>query len=166
MWAALRNQNLRRGLIALALFFVGSYLCDYFFGPALFPRLMNGLSVAAAIAVLIIYSKVIRKALRSEVPDRVELLTLGIGTTWLAILAGRIWFTITITEHGGTMADVPFSDRVLSFVLAMFVVGAAQHISASGKLGQSLPTFSLRLLFGGCIVGALAFGFYVGHFVR
>lgn len=166
MWASIfRNQNVRRAIVALLLFLVGSYACDYVFGPALFPRLMNGLSVATAIAVLIIYSKVITKALRSEVPDRVELLTLGIGTTWLAILAGRVWFTINVTEGGHTMSDIPFSDRVLSFVLAMFVVGGIQHISASGKLEHSLPTFTLKAVFAGCIIGAIVFGFYIGRFV-
>lgn len=161
MWASLfRNQNVRRGAIALALFFTASFACDYFFGPLMFPRLMNGLTVAVAIAVLIVYSNVISKALRHAVPDRVEVLTLGIATTFSAILVTRIWFTVNVTER-----ELPvYTDKWLVFGLAMLCVGGFMHISATGKLNAALPTAKLRVLLLAAVAASLAFGFYVGRF--
>lgn len=162
MWASLlRNQNVKRGAIALALFFVGSFAFDYFFGPLAFPRLLNGLTIAVALAVLIVYSTVIGKALRSNVPDRVEILTLGIATTFTAILINRVWFTVNVTER-----ELPvYTDKWIVFGLAGLCIGGFMHISATGKFSQALPTMRLKTIMAAAVAASLVFGFFVGRIV-
>lgn len=155
----LRNQTVRRATLAVVLFLSASWVCDTLYGPALFPRLVNGVAISIGIAVVIIYSSVLWKALKAEQPDRVQLLSLGIGCSWVGFLATRIWFSLTLSKQP---ANSPFNSNWLTFFLALFIVGGIQHIAASGKLSSSLPTVRSRLLVIALVIAAIAFGFVMG----
>jgi hypothetical protein len=98
--------------------------------------LVNALTVAAGVGVLIAYFPGICKSMREERWDGNHYLVMGIFVTWLATAMRHLWNWIwRFIGKPPEMID----HQIVAFLVWMYFLGGIMHLSAKGALDGEIP---------------------------
>jgi hypothetical protein len=129
------------GLLRSRRFWVGLTATIGFLPLVFMPRnylfdLVNGLTVAVGVGVMIAYFPGICKSMREPKWDGTHYLVMGIFITWLATATRHLWNWVW--RYIGKPPEM-IDHQFVAFLVWMYFLGGVMHMSAKGALDGEIP---------------------------